>query len=418
MVASVSRRSLLGAGAGAVLVAATGVPAVAGPAPTPSSGGVRLSLPAPTGPHPVGTVSLRLVDRSRRDPWVSARPYRELMVSVRYPARDVRGHRPAPQMLPGAAADFGRLNSLDGVPSGKVDWAATRSHAYTGAPVGHHGLPVVLYSPGAGDPRTLGTTLSDELASRGYAVVMIDHTYDAGAVEFPGGRVERTVLPEEYAKADKAGPAAVTALLKKAVEVRVADTRYVLDRLGDLSAALPGGSRGTLNLSAVGMFGQSAGGFTAALTMHDDRRLKAALNMDGVMGNVQNDDDPANPSPVGTDGLDRPLLLMGKQGNDHHTVPSWGATWDHSTGWHRDLMLCGAEHASFTDFQSQVPQIGRELGLTPETVAKNVGTVDPARSAAAQRAYVSAFFDRWLRGGDGGLFDGPSRRWPEVRFVN
>ncbi|MFG2143773.1 alpha/beta hydrolase family protein [Streptomyces sp. NPDC048696] len=423
MVASVSRRSLLGAGAGAaVLVATTGGSAFAaarpGAAPgAPSAQGVRLTLPAPTGPHPVGTVSVRLVDRSRRDPWVSTRPYRELMVSVRHPARDVRGHRLAPQMLPGAAADFDRLNSLEGVPHGKVDWAATRSHAYTSAPVGCHGLPVVLYSPGAGDPRTLGTTLCDELASRGYAVVMVDHTYDAGAVEFPGSRVERTVLGEEYAKAEKAGPAAVTALLKKAVDVRVADTRYVLDRLGALSAALPGGSRGTLDLSAVGMFGQSAGGFTAAQTMHDDRRLRAVLNMDGVMGYVQNDDDPANPSPVGTDGLDRPLLLMGKDGNDHHTVPSWGLTWDHSSGWHRDLTLCGGEHASFTDLQSQVPQIGRALGLTPEVVAKNVGTVDPARSVAAQRAYVSAFFDRWLRGGDGALLDGPSARWPEVRFV-
>jgi hypothetical protein len=35
-------------------------PAVPGPA--------RLTLPPPTGPHRVGTVSLHLVDRSRPDP--------------------------------------------------------------------------------------------------------------------------------------------------------------------------------------------------------------------------------------------------------------------------------------------------------------------------------------------------------------
>jgi 8-oxo-dGTP pyrophosphatase MutT (NUDIX family) len=58
---------------------------------------------------------------------------------------------------------------------------------------------VLLYSPGAGDPRALGTTLCDDLASRGYAVVTVDHTYDAGAVEFPGGRVELSVLPAEFA---------------------------------------------------------------------------------------------------------------------------------------------------------------------------------------------------------------------------
>lgn len=404
-----SRRAVLSVAALSAAATLLGGPAVAAPAR------LRLTLPAPTGPHPVGTVALRLVDRGRRDPWVGARAYRELMVSVRYPARDVRGYRRAPQMAPGAAAAYDRFNGLgEDLPPGKVDWAATRSHAYTGAPATGVCLPVVLYSPGAGDPRTLGTTLCDELASRGYVVVMIDHTYDAGAVEFPGGRVERTVLLDEFERARQAGPEQVVAFLKKVADVRVADTRFVLDRLADL----PGGLGRRLDLGAVGMFGQSAGGFAAAQTMHDDRRVKAALNMDGVMGYTQRDDDPSNPSTVATDGVDRPLLLMGMDGDTHHTVASWGQAWEHSTGWHRDLTLAGAAHASFTDLQSQVPQIVRELGLDSSVVAKNVGTVDPVRSVAAQKAYVSAFFDRWLRGGDPArLLDEPSPRWPEVRFV-
>ncbi|MFK8912450.1 alpha/beta hydrolase family protein, partial [Streptomyces sp. YS-3] len=276
------------------------------------------------------------------------------------------------------------------------------------------GFPVVLYSPGAGDPRTLGTTLCDELASRGYVVVMLDHTYDAQVVEFPRGRLESTVLPREYTRAKEAGPEHVVALLKKVVDVRVADTRFVLDRLRHL----PGPLGRLLDLGAVGMFGQSAGGFTAAQTMHDDRRIRAALNMDGVMGYTEDDHDPANPSPVGTDGVTRPLLLMGKDGDDHHTVASWDAVWRHSTGWHRDLTLTGTEHASFTDLQSQIPQIAHRLGLPDDFVTGNVGTIDPVRSVAAQQAYIAAFFDRWLRGrDDSGLLERPSPRWPEVRFV-
>ncbi|MEU4350153.1 hydrolase [Streptomyces sp. NPDC023838] len=409
MVTTPSRRGFLSVAALGAAASLVGVPrAAAAPAR------LRLSLPAPTGPHPVGTVTARLVDRGRRDPWV-ARAYRELMVSVRYPARDVRGHRRAPQMTPGAAAAYDRFNGLgEDLAPGRVDWAATRSHAYTDAPATGTCLPVVLYSPGAGDPRTLGTTLCDELASRGYAVVMIDHTYDAGAVEFPGGRVERTVLLDEFARARKAGPEQVVAFLKKVADVRVADTRFVLDRL----AHLPAGLGRRLDLDAIGMFGQSAGGFAAAQTMHDDRRVKAALNMDGVMGYTQRDDDPSNPSTVATDGVDRPLLLMGMDGDTHHTVASWGQTWEHSTGWHRDLTLAGAAHASFTDLQSQVPQIVRGLGLDGSVATKSVGAIDPVRSVAAQKAYVSAFFDRWLRGGDpAGLLDGASARWPEVRFV-
>lgn len=98
-------------------------------------------------------------------------------------------------------------------------------------------LPVVLYSPGVGDPRSFGSTLCDELASRGYAVVTIDHTYEAPAVEFPDGRLARSVLATELAKAQKSGR--ITALLKKVSGVRVADTRFVLDELAEQGAASP-----------------------------------------------------------------------------------------------------------------------------------------------------------------------------------
>lgn len=152
--------------------------------------------------------------------------------------------------------------------------------------------------------------------------------------------------------------------------------------------------------------------------MHDDRRIKAAVNMDGVMGYTQRDDDPSNPSTVGLDGVDRPLLLMGMEGDNHHTVASWGAVWRHSTGaWLRDLTLSGSRHASYTDAEALIPQIARQLDLPRETVTKVIGTVAPERAAEAQRAYVSAFFDRWLRGRDSGLLNGPSDRYPEVRFV-
>src|SRR5436305_7652056 len=67
----------------------------------------RLTLPAPTGPYPVGAVDLHLIDRSRANPWTATPPYRELMVSVWYPARDAGRFPPAPYMLPGAAAHFG-----------------------------------------------------------------------------------------------------------------------------------------------------------------------------------------------------------------------------------------------------------------------------------------------------------------------
>ncbi|MER6683708.1 alpha/beta hydrolase family protein [Streptomyces olivaceoviridis] len=381
------------------------------------AGRVRLTLPAPSGPYPVGTIALRLVDASRPDPWMTSQPYRELMIGIRYPARAAGAYPTAPQMLPGEAAGFAALNNFSDVPSDQVDWAATRTHAHEGAPVDRNAgpYPVVCYSPGAGDPRSLGTTLCDDLVSRGYVVVTLDHTYDATAVQFPGGRVESTVLPAEFAKAYP-DPDRITALLRKTLAVRVADTRFVLD---ELPRALPRELRGTLDLARLGMFGQSAGGFTALQAMYDDPRIAAAADLDGVLAYVQEDSTPGNLSTVAANGLDRPFLLIGKEGNDLGTVPSWDSLWRHSHGWHRGLTLHGAEHATYTDAEAVIPQIAHRLGLPRKTVVENIGTIAPRRAISAQRVYLAAFFDRWLRDRDDqGLFDGLSDRYPEARFFS
>src|ERR1700739_627160 len=56
---------------------------------------VSLQTPPLTGRFPVGTMSLRLTDRSRRDP-SSPSGVRELMVQFWYPAQSTRGHAVAP----------------------------------------------------------------------------------------------------------------------------------------------------------------------------------------------------------------------------------------------------------------------------------------------------------------------------------
>ncbi|WP_260844800.1 hypothetical protein [Streptomyces sp. SLBN-31] len=104
-------------------------------------------------------------------------------------------------------------------------------------------------------------------------------------------------------------------------------------------------------------------------------------------------------------------------GNDLEAVPSWNALWRHSRGWHRGLTLRGAAHATYTDAEALVPQIAHRLGLPRRTVVANIGAIPPRRAIGAERACLAASFDRWLRGrDDGGLLDGTSGRFPEMRM--
>jgi hypothetical protein len=63
------------------------------------------------------------------------------------------------------------------------------------------------------------------------------------------------------------------------------------------------------------------------------------------------------------------------------------------------------------------PEIAPLIGLPPSQRAQLIGTVDPGRAVAAQRAYIRVFFDRTLRHHDGHLIDGPSPRFPEIQFI-
>ncbi|WP_018542855.1 hypothetical protein [Streptomyces sp. MspMP-M5] len=384
----------------------------------------RAMLPAPTGPYAVGTTSLQLTDHSRQDPWQPESGARELMVSFWYPA--VRGASHAARvsyMEPLAGAHFGSKRGAASfnykLPAGRTDWSATGTQARQNAPVVRGGgrLPVVLYSPGVGDPRTWNTGLVEDLASRGYVVVTVDHTYEASEVQFPGNRLAESVLPGLMKPGVDIG-----AVQRKTMTARVADTRFVLDALPGLRhrAGLPTGLAGMMDLGRIGMVGHSAGGFTAAQTMHDDPRIKAGANLDGTMDFGGPDGRGHRLSSVARDGVDRPFLLMGTaaaDSGDYHHQPSWDAFWTNSRGWHADVTLKNSEHGSYTDAAALLPQLARQ-GAAPEAAVRaDIGTVRPQRAVAATRAYVASFFDRWLRGHDDHLLDGPSPRFPEMTYA-
>ncbi|MDS0138853.1 MULTISPECIES: alpha/beta hydrolase [unclassified Amycolatopsis] len=367
------RKTLLTAGLAGVLLL-TALPAHAA---------TRLSLPAPTGPYAVGSVDLHLVDHARPDPWVAGTT-RELMVTVRYPARSGGGGAKAPYQAPEAAEVIAEEDARAlGIAADRLGYTFP-THARAGVPAAGGRRPVVLFSPSAKYPRSVGTTLLEQLASEGYVTVAIDHTHEPAAVEFPGGRVERRVLPS--------GPDAGRQL----IATRVADTRFVLDALETLARGgnpdaehrpLPAGL--APDVSRTGMFGHSAGGFTTGETMVSDPRLDAGADLDGSMSYSQSNREYGR---VADEGLDQPFLLL--SAGDHSTTsdPSWQEFLAHQRGPVRAQHLPDGEHFSYTDYQVLLPR----LGLDPAAIAPFVGTVDPDRSIATQRATLSEFFACYL----------------------
>jgi predicted dienelactone hydrolase len=366
----------------------------------PAGRGPVLCLPEPTGPCPAGTVSVWLRDTSRPDPWVPGVNARELMVSLWYPAVPSGGPR-ARYMTP---AESGLQLSSRGITGIAPDTLSTvETHAVSGArPAGsQRGLPLVVLSPGFTNSRSTLTALAEDLASHGYVVAGIDHTYESHATAFPDGRVT-TCLAREAPRRDRKEEVAAG---------RAADVCFVLDELTGAHPAWPGA--GLIDPSAIAMAGHSAGGAAAIAAMLADSRIRAGIDMDG-----------ATAAPIPGEGLARPFLFLGKQssytpGNAAAVTPgtrdwklrraaviTWERDWELLTGWKRWLVVAGAVHASFTDLALLADQTGIGTGAS----------LSGARSLDITRAYVRAFFDQHLRGRPQALLDRPSPRYPEVTF--
>ncbi|MEU4270458.1 hypothetical protein [Streptomyces sp. NPDC026092] len=348
-----------------------------------------LRLPAPTGPYPVGATTLHLVDPSRNDPWAPEIGVREVMVTVLHPARTVRGYPRAPQLTPGEAGLFTFLApAVHGLPEAGVDWAATLTHTHPGAPVARGRRPVLLYSPGGGEARTMGTSLAEELASHGWVVVTVDHPGDASQVEFPAARPGRDKVRQSVFT----GPPDAEQF-RTMIDTRLADVRFVLDRL----EALEGPLGRALDLGRVGILGHSAGGTTAAQALYDDRRFAAAVNLEGYLDQVD-----GTLFPVARDGVDRPLLLLGTDGfRDARLDRSWGALLAHPGARARRRQLADADHWVFTDYAALVPQL-QAAGLTTEADrVRLVGAIEAGAAVRAVRRQVRGFLGARLPvGGD------------------
>jgi dienelactone hydrolase len=361
----------------------------AGDAPT--GPGHTPYLPEPTGPCLAGTTSLYLKDVSRPDPWAPGVNARELMVSLWYPATPSDGRR-ARYMTPAESELQLTSRGITGVPRDAL--STVRTNAVSDAtPAGRQrSLPLVVLSPGFTSPRSTLTALAEDLASHGYVVAGIDHTYESFATAFPDGRVT-TCLAREAPRSDRG---------EKVVAGRAADVSFVLGELTGAHPAWPGAA--LIDPSRMAMAGHSVGGASTIPAMLADSRIRAGIDMDG-----------ATHAQIPDDGLSRPFLFLGKQSNytpgtpgKKSAVATWERDWKLLTGWKRWILVAGAIHASFTDLALLADQIGIDTGAG----------LPGARSLEITRAYVRAFFDQHLRSKPQALLDHPSPRYPEVTFCS
>jgi dienelactone hydrolase len=348
-----------------------------------------LEMPTPSGPFSVGTTSIFVVDADRDDAYTPEADQRELNVRIWYPT-DQPGLGTV-AYLNEAVSDLFSVTQ-DYLPPEEMAQAISRldTRVTTGASIASSvpELPIVFWSHGLGGVNSLYTTFASELASQGFLVVAIDHTYGAFATVFPDGTI----------KSIKTGASAPE--FPVVVRIWAEDMASVLDELEILNANDPAGLlTGRLDLSRVGAIGHSTGGSAAAEVHTFDDRFSAAVSLDG----------PQVGEAAEGVGVDDPLLLFFASPSeyvdtavaDRLTAPGISLTMDQST------------HYSFTDLPvllelAQVPAAVRAASSRPP------GTLSPFRNLQVINDWSTAFFDRYLRDGPDSILDDQGTLYPEL----
>jgi predicted dienelactone hydrolase len=386
-----------------------------------------IKLPAPTGPHAIGTTWLVIRDTSRAERF-SADPAarREFPVQVWYPAAAGATGRRAPYARPEEMSFLGLIPKFLAAQATLV-----KTHAILDAAPAEGRAPVLIFSHGYTGYIAQNTPQVEELVSRGYIVASIGHTGEAAAVPFPDGRVvpiDSGVLANmrkqmEQTQSDGADPvrmfdsisAELTVkdpalrranfrkflnstpepLRSESVREWAHDTRALLDELERIgSGAVKSPLVGRFDLDRVGVFGMSYGGATAGEFCAQDPRCKAAINIDG-----------GQYGRLIEDSLMVPLLIIGSSQAHGAHVPALDLT--RGPAWL--IRVPETNHIGLTDLSLQGPLFGW-MGVT--------GKLDPARREAIMTDYTVGFFEKYLMNRNVALWDSLAARYPDVGVVS
>ncbi|MFN8414614.1 MAG: hypothetical protein U0Z26_19710 [Anaerolineales bacterium] len=359
-------------------------------------------IPTPSGPYQIGTAIYEMTDSSRQEIYSGKDEARRFMIQIWYPAEVKKTDVRAPWMS-NAAIYAPAIATYIGLPSFFLDHLAlVEIPAYKDAQVATSdgGFPVILFSHGWNGFNAQNTGQALELASHGYVVVGVQHTYGAVTTVFPDGTIAPNnpkALPED---ADDPNYEVVA---RKLVNEWAGDISFVLDQLSVWDKEAGNSFEGKLDMERIGVYGHSTGGGAAIQFCGIDSRCKALLGMDPFMRPVS--------AEVIENGVSQPSFFMFSQGwadlTDSKNNQLFNQFFPNVSDNKGVIKIEGTKHFDFSDLpllSPIAPQLGLKGPLNGKIVIKIVNT------------YLLDFFEMTLNNTPSTLF-GSSSPFPQVELL-
>ena len=296
------------------------------------------SFKAPSGNYQVGTKSIML----SKD--LDKKTKKDIMVQLYYPSENNKGKfADYSTDIDSLKSELARTQGMPNVLAGHLNQIKTHSYL-EGKVVNHEKFPLLLFSHGMTLYNRQNTFQLEELASHGYIIAAVNYTKDSANTLFPN----KPNVPYE----DK--ELTLDYLDNHNLEWQE-DASFVLDTLLNKKIKDFDDIIAQVEKEKIGTLGHSYGGATSTHLLINDKRVKAALNMDGGFY-----------GPEIKDGdITKPFLLMNASDTIRHMKEGTDPLFEecfirndtvNQSGVYK-LVLPNTDHGSFTDLAGFSPLI-------------------------------------------------------------
>lgn len=352
-------------------------------------------LPQTTGTYHVGTKDISLALDREEIITMDPTDNRHIMIKAWYPSDSSQGITD-PYVDPAGRKGFAQKYGMPSSMLNYLDLVNTR--VYRDVPVATGPFPILIFSHGYNSKANGYYALLSEIASHGYIVLAINHTYESTGTTFSDG--QEVFYDYAYAKKIEAGSwdlvAPAVEAFKKDIDFegrhptvsQALRTYYIKDinarwaqDIVDVVDALEewnqeGFLNGRLDISRIGALGHSMGGGAAGTSLLKDDRIRAGANIDGVQWGTMVDTI-----------LQQPFLLLSSDWPEEHENLNQHAYINKSTATFYDAIILGSGHSNFMDIPLMIPMRG----------VSQAGSIDPQLAIAITTKLLVAFFDKHLK---------------------
>lgn len=336
------------------------------------------TMPAPEGDFSIGSETFHWVDSSRLE-WFTDEndnDVREIMVQAWYPSEN------SDSIGTNSYMDFMNLRSKTLASAGKIpaflpshlNMISTNTRNDVACSNKLEKYPVLIFSHGITGSRHLHQILFEHLASKGYIVFALDHSFDANLTIFPNGKIA------DYRSEITGHPDSVL-IREKQINTRAFDVGFIIDQIREIETGMIDSKlSGRLDLDRVALGGHSYGGATAILASHNHEIVKACVVLDGWISPI--------PDKVISEGINVPFLFMGRPSwHDSDYPGNYERLADlitHSSNEKYDLRINQTLHLDYTDIPLMSPLVKHVM---------DVGDLKPSTTLSLINDLVLGFLE-------------------------